>query len=200
MSNEQSVYMLILATLIGYMLGSVPVAVLISRIRSVNILSTGTQLAGAANVYRNVGAVEGLAVFAGDTAKGALTIIAAHQLRIEGATMLLPAFAALSGHWWPVFARFRGGDGLSTVVGITFALLTIYSLPSMLTGGIVAAIARGTGHHASLWGGSAGYGLLLLRSPMSQENNVMVIGVVVLAIMVLIHAVRGHRRRRSTST
>ncbi|MQF70307.1 glycerol-3-phosphate acyltransferase, partial [SAR202 cluster bacterium AD-804-J14_MRT_500m] len=60
-------------TLIGYLLGSIPVAAIMSRIRGIDIFSTGTGLAGAANVARSVGNWSGVAVFAGDTGKGMLT-------------------------------------------------------------------------------------------------------------------------------
>lgn len=191
-------YALPLAVLTGYLLGSIPVAALVSRRRGVDIFAAGTGLAGAANVFRNVGHLHGAAVCLGDMAKGALAVMAAHRLGIEGELVLLPAMAALAGHWRSVFTRFRGGDGLSTLVGITVALLPIYSLLSMVTGGIVALIARGTGHHPTLWGGTAGYGFLLLRFPMSQEDIAMVSGVVLLALLVLAHGVIGHRRRAAS--
>ena len=125
--------------------------------------------------------------------------MAAYRLGVQGDLVLLPAMAALAGHWRSVFTRFRGGDGVSTLVGITVALLPFYSLPSLVAGGLVAAIARGTGHHASLWGGTAGYGFLLLRFPIFPEGTVTVVGVVVLALMVLVHGLVGHRRRDMAS-
>ena len=174
-------------------------AALVSRRRGVDIFSTGTGLAGAANVARSVGRWSGVIVFMGDAAKGMLTIMAAYRLGLEGGMVLLPAVAALAGHWRSVFTRFRGGDGLSTLVGITVAVLPIYGLLTVLTGGVVALIARGTGHHASLWGGTAGYGFLLLRLPMSEQNTILVLGLVLLALMVLAHGMLRHYRQRTAS-
>ncbi len=199
MFDASTVYPLFWAVLVGYLLGSVPVAALVSRRRSIDIFSAGTRLPGAANVFRNVGHRHGLVVFGGDAAKGALAVMAAYRLGVQGELVLLPAMAALSGHWRSVFTRFRGGDGVSTLVGITVALLPFYSLPSLVAGGLVAGIARGTGHHAALWGGTAGYGFLLVRFPISPESTVMVVGVVVLSLMVLVHGVVGHRRRDMAS-
>ena len=191
---------LILAlTLIGYLLGSIPVAALMSRIRGVDIFSTGTRLAGAANVARNVGNWYGVAVFAGDTGKGILTIVVASTLGAEGSMVLIPAAAALAGHWRSVFTRFRGGDGLSTLIGITVTALPAYGIVVVVTGGIVALIAKRTGHSPTLWGGIAAYSFLLLRAPFSQNNVVIELGVVCLALMVLIHGLAGHRRRRLES-
>ena len=62
---------LILSILLAYLLGSIPIATLVSRSRRVDIFSTGTGLPGAANVYKQVGRKSGLLVSAGDVAKGA---------------------------------------------------------------------------------------------------------------------------------
>ena len=185
--------------LIGYLLGSIPVAVLMSRIRGIDIFSTGTGLAGAANVARSVGNWSGMVVFAGDTGKGILTIMVATRLGAEGTMVLVPAAAALAGHWRSVFTRFRGGDGLSTLVGITVAALPVYGIVVAITGAIVALIARRTGHSPTLWGGIAAYSFVLLRAPFSPDNVFIEMGVVCLALMVLIHGLAGHRRRRLES-
>ena len=188
---------LILAIIAGFLLGSIPLAMLLSRIQGVDIFSTGTGLAGAANVFRNVGPISGALVFVGDTAKGVLAVTLAYRLGLEGEVVLLPALATLLGHWRSVFSKFRGGDGLSTLVGITIAMVPVYGVLAGLTGGTVALIARATGHHASLWGGTAGYGFLLVRAPVASVGTSVVLGVVLLAILVLAHGFVGHRRRRT---
>ncbi len=189
---------LLVAVIAGYLLGSFPTAVLICRLRGVDIFSAGSGLAGAANVSRVVGMKEGVAVFLVDGAKGILTIGVAHRLGIDGEMVLLPAFSALVGHWRPVFTRFRGGDGVSTLIGITIAVLPIYGLISVVTALAAGLIARMSGQPApSLWGGVAGYGFMILRLPASQENAIIVLGIVLLAVIVLAHGVMGHRRRRT---
>ena len=190
---------LLLSMLVGYLLGSVPVAALVSRRRQVDIFFTGTRLAGAANVFRTVGPFYGIVVFLGDLAKGVLAIMAAYRLGIEGELVLLVALATLVGHWKSLFTGFRGGDGLSTLAGITIAVLTVYGVQALLIAGVVAGVARGTGHHPSLWGATAGYGWLLLRIPFSPEYTATLLGLVLLAFMVLLRAVRGHRARRTAS-
>ena len=191
---------LLFAILLGYLLGSIPVAVLVSRRQGVDIFSAGTGLAGAANVSRTVGRWHGFAVAMIDAAKGMLAVTVAHRLGIQGDLVLLPAMAALAGHWRSIFTRFRGGDGLAILVGITIAVFPVYSILVVLTGGIVSVIARGMSHHPTLWGGTAGYSVLLVQSPPSGENAVVVLGIVTLALLVLIHGVVGHRRRGSTAS
>ncbi len=186
---------LALSILAAYLIGSIPIAVLVSRGRGVDIFSTGTGLAGAANVLRNVGYVEGFIVFAGDASKGMLSIILASRLGIQGEAILMPALATLAGHWKPLFTKFRGGDGLSTMVGITVAVMPVLGLLAVVTGGAVAGIANLAGRHASVWGGIAGYGFLLVRAPFTQVDITTVLGIVALALMVMTHGIIGHRRR-----
>lgn len=186
---------LALSILAAYLIGSIPLAALISRIRGVDIFSTGTGLAGAANVLRNVGYVEGWIVFTGDAFKGLLSIFLASWLGISGEAILIPALATLVGHWKPFLTKFRGGDGLSTLVGITIAVMPVYGLLAVVTGGAVAGIANLAGRHASVWGGIAGYGFLLVQAPFTPVDKTMVLGIVVLALMVMAHGKIGHRRR-----
>ncbi len=186
---------LALSILAAYLIGSIPIAALVSRIRGVDIFSTGTGLAGAANVLRNVGYIAGLVVFTGDALKGILAIVVASWLGISGEAILIPAFATLAGHWKPFLTKFRGGDGLSPLVGITIAVIPLFGLLAVVTGGAVAGIANLAGRHASVWGGIAGYGFLLVQTPFTPVDIAMVLGIVALALMVMTHGIIGHRRR-----
>ena len=191
---------LALSVFTGYLLGSIPIAVLVSRLRRVDIFTTGSGLAGAANVFRNVGHFHGILVFSGDIAKGVLAMMIPYQLGLEGAWILLPAVATLTGHWRSVFTGFRGGDGLSTLVGITLAIMPVYAIIGLAIGVTVAFIARWTGHHPSLWGGGVAYGWILVLGIISSgENATLMLGVVLLALLVLTHGVVGHHRELNPS-
>jgi glycerol-3-phosphate acyltransferase PlsY len=192
---------ILLSMLVAYLLGAIPIAMLVSRYNHVDIFLTGTGLPGAANVYRNVGHKQGVVVFVGDAAKGTLGIVCANQMGVDGGWVFLAAVGTLGGHWKPVFTNFKGGDGLSSLMGITLAMMPIYGSAALATGIVGAAIAKTRGHHASLWGGSIVYGLILVRviAPAGQ-SIIMPLGLVALAIVVLCHGVIGHRRRvHSTS-
>ncbi len=186
---------LLLAIVVGYLLGAVPVAALVSRSRGVDIFTAGTRWAGAANVFRQVGHKAGIIVFLGDFAKGALVIIIASRLGLEAHMLLVPAMLALIGHWRSVFTRFKGGDGLSTLLGITIALFTVDTLISAVPAIPIGFLARYTGHHPTLWGGAVGYGILLWRT--ADAGPVLALGVLALAILVLGHAVLSHRRQHT---
>ena len=191
-----SIDILLLSILLGYLLGSIPVASLVSRRRRVNIFSTGTGLPGAAIVFRNVGHKSGLLVSAGDVAKGALAIGVASRLGVEGTWVLLAGAAAIGGHWRSIFTRFRGGDGMATMVGITLLVVPAYGLIAVIAGTVVGFWFR----HRSLptvWGGATCYGLLSVLSLVNGTEVVASLGVVTLALMVFAHTAIGHRRRRS---
>ena len=171
-----------------------------SRRRHVDIFTTGSGLAGAANVVRNVGHFHGFLVFSGDIAKGVIAMAIAYQLGLGGFWIMIPAVATLVGHWRSIFTGFRGGDGLSTLVGITLAILPLYGIIGLVIGSTVAIIAGRTGHHGSLWGGGAVYGMfLVLGVTSSGENAAMLLSVVLLSLFVLAHGIVGHHRGLSPS-
>jgi acyl phosphate:glycerol-3-phosphate acyltransferase len=101
---------------VGYLLGSIPVAVLVGRRRGVDPRDVGDRNPGYWNAKEQLGRRAAVPVFVGDVAKGALA---------AGFALLLgpwwwgyvALFAAMVGHAWPVFARFRGGRSVLTFVG-----------------------------------------------------------------------------------
>ena len=98
----------IVATLIAYLLGALPIAAWISRRSGIDIFSVGTGLPGASNVRRSVGNIPGGLVLIGDLAKGAVAIVAARQMQVEGLWLILPCFAMVIGPWRSIFTRLQG--------------------------------------------------------------------------------------------
>jgi glycerol-3-phosphate acyltransferase PlsY len=142
----------ILSIIIGYLLGSVPTAYIVSRIRKgVDIRNIGSRNMGGANVMREIGAREGVFVGLIDIAKGAGAIIIAQALNISELWVFGAGLAALVGHNFPVFARFRGGRGSATIIGIFLALapeamlitLAVVAIPFFTTRKFGAAILIG---------------------------------------------------------
>jgi glycerol-3-phosphate acyltransferase PlsY len=126
-----------LVILLGYLLGSFPTAYLAGRIlKGSDIRQMGDENAGAANVYRELGAGSGLFVFIVDAAKGAAVILIALAAHMSQITIMFAGVAAVAGHNWPVFLGFRGGRGESTTIGILLVLvplpMLILALPSIL--------------------------------------------------------------------
>jgi glycerol-3-phosphate acyltransferase PlsY len=142
----------ILSIIIGYLLGSIPTAYIVARLRKgIDIRNVGSRNMGAANVMREIGTPEGIFVGLIDIAKGAGAILIAQTLNISELWVFGAGFAALVGHNFPVFAGFRGGKGSATVIGIFLVLaplsmlvtLVIVAIPFFTTRKFSAAILIG---------------------------------------------------------
>ena len=109
--------------LLGYLTGSVPFAFLLARRAGIDVRFAGSGNVGAANVLRTAGIWRGVVVMALDVGKGVFAVFLA-SLMSPGATLTaLAASAAVVGHIYPVWLRFRGGKGVAVAAGV-FAVLT----------------------------------------------------------------------------
>jgi len=113
-----------LTTLIAYLLGSIPFGYLIVRWqRGIDVRATGSGSIGATNVMRNLGVMGFVATFILDAGKGLLAVLLASKMTFENPTWVAAAaFAAVLGHCFPVWLKFRGGKGVATGVGVFIAL------------------------------------------------------------------------------
>ena len=198
-----------LAVVIGYLLGSLPIAALLSRRAGVDIFEVGTGLPGASNVMRNVGRAPAVLVLLGDMAKGALAVVIGKYLGVEAPLLVLPAGAAVLGHWRSIFSRFRGGDGLATLGGAIMALFPIFGVIAVAVA-MVVSLGGQKLPYTSLMGIVFGYATLALLNLAYEGQSVAVMGVIdegniVTALgiggvsaLVLAHALNGHRRRRNS--
>ena len=110
----------IIAIVIGYLLGSIPFAYIAGRLKKgVDVRQVGGGNVGALNVIREVGTAVGFAVLAADVAKGLLAVYIARWLGLPLIWIFVAGFAAVAGHNWPVFLRFRGGQRGSYYHGST---------------------------------------------------------------------------------
>lgn len=107
------------ATTFGYLVGSIPVAVIVGRRHGVDPRQAGDANPGYWNLRELLGARAAAPVFAGDVAKGACAGLVGRALAPAGAWGVGYAAvgAAMAGHAWPVFARFRGGRAILTWSG-----------------------------------------------------------------------------------
>ena len=109
------------ALLIGYLLGSIPFGVILTRAFGAGDLRTiGSGNIGATNVLRTGRKGLAAATLLLDLAKGVVAVLAVRAL-LPGEEVLAAA-AALIGHCYPVWLRFRGGKGVATLMGIALAL------------------------------------------------------------------------------
>ncbi len=112
----------VLLLLAGYVLGSVPTGFLVGRACGVDVRRVGSGNIGMANVLRSAGKWPALVTMLGDMTKGFAPVFLARFLTENEWVVAAVALAALVGHCWPVFLRFKGGKGVATGAGTTIAL------------------------------------------------------------------------------
>ncbi len=113
-----------IAFIIAYLLGSIPSAYIVGRLRrGIDIRQVGSHNMGAMNVFYNVGFLYGLLVLLIDIGKAvAAMAIARYWLETPIATELISGAIAVLGHSFPIWLRFRGGKGGAPLIG-TFVFL-----------------------------------------------------------------------------
>ena len=140
---------IVIAIIIGYVFGSLPAAYLAGRLtRGIDIRDVGSRNMGAMNVFYQVGPAEAALVTLADLGKGIGAILLVRSLL--GKDLISPfdlltgltATAAIMGHIFPVFLKFRGGKGAATAIGILIFLMP-WALPFLfVVFGIALLITR----------------------------------------------------------
>lgn len=116
--------LIVLLPLLGYLLGSLSSAVLVSRMLGLaDPRTTGSRNPGATNVLRYGGKRAAILTLAGDVAKGVIAVVLARLATDDSPTLALTALATCVGHLYPVFFGFRGGKGVATALGVWLALV-----------------------------------------------------------------------------
>ena len=147
--------------LAGYLLGSIPSGLLISKSQGVDIREHGSRNIGATNVWRVMGKKWGLLAFFCDTAKGWLAVtlgvaiaarfpITERLLHGHTAEHFLPsdyagiaaALGCILGHNFPVWLRFKGGKGVATSLGVIIGMMPLASLIIFAIWGVVLKVSR----------------------------------------------------------
>jgi glycerol-3-phosphate acyltransferase PlsY len=121
-----------LIILLAYLIGSIPFALLLARRWSgADLRLVGSGNLGAANVMRASGVTAGVLVAVLDIAKGAASVWLAGRFTANAVAPAAAGLAAIVGHIYPVWLRFRGGKGVATTCGV-FSVLTPLAVPPAL--------------------------------------------------------------------
>lgn len=121
----------VLPILLSYFIGSISFSYLVARyLKGIDIRNHGSGNAGATNTLRVLGKAPGAAVFFLDALKGMAAVGVGAWLNGTEEGLLVCGIAAIVGHNWPVFLRFRGGKGVATTVGVTALLFFCVALIS----------------------------------------------------------------------
>jgi glycerol-3-phosphate acyltransferase PlsY len=129
---------LLVSAVLGYLLGSVPFAVIVSRaFRLADPRSFGSGNPGATNVLRSGNKLAALLTLIGDAAKGWLAMFIAQKVGAGETAIAIAGLAAFLGHVFPFTLGFRGGKGVATALGV---LLGFSGALAGVTAGIWLAV------------------------------------------------------------
>ncbi len=133
----------ILLVLLAYLLGSLPFAVIVSKLYGLDDpRSHGSGNPGATNVLRTGSKSAALLTLFGDAAKGWLAVWLAGRLGGNTLAIAMAGVAAFLGHVFPVFLRFRGGKGVATALGVLAGWSGALALAVMAAWVLTAALSR----------------------------------------------------------
>jgi len=173
----------VIVVLLGYLLGSIPFGVLISkRTRKVDVRQYGSGKIGATNVLRTAGKKAAAMVAVLDVLKGVLAVVFAWLILFRGkysvaevynlwwlirSAPVLAALAAMAGHNWSVFLKFHGGRGVATFMGGLIALCPV----AALFGGEIMIIGAGLTKYVSLGSIAGTVGAYAVLVPLTIMNG-----------------------------
>jgi glycerol-3-phosphate acyltransferase PlsY len=127
---------------LAYLSGSIPYAVIVSRLRGVDIRAVGSKNPGAHNVMVHVGRWPGRLVAILDLLKGTLPALLARLAGLDDWEVVWVGVAAMLGHITSPFLSFRGGKGISTAFGLLLVLAPLEMVVGSLIGLTVLRLAR----------------------------------------------------------
>jgi len=161
----------VVACIIGYLLGSVPVALLVARRHGVDLYATGDGNPGAWNALDQLGARRAGPAFAGDALKGTLAGLTGLALG-DVWTGYAAVAAAMVGHAFPLFAGLRGGKSIMTFAG---GMLAVAPLAAAIA--VAACLAVSLGTRSFAWGARVGvFGFPLVQLAVDPVSHVAATG------------------------
>jgi glycerol-3-phosphate acyltransferase PlsY len=204
----------IAVVVIAYLLGSIPFGLIIGKLKSgVDIREHGSGKTGATNLMRVAGTKLGVLTIVLDVVKATVAVILAAViigrdsgvLAIGGVSIywqhiaqVVAGLAAVAGHTWPVFAKFKGGRGVTAYFGTLFAIFP----PAGIFGAEVIAIAALRSRHMSLGSLLGALAACCLMIPLTILYNFppiyLAYGLVVTALLVYQHQDNIKRLRQGT--
>ena len=151
------VFLVVVAAVVGYVLGTIPSAGVVAWLATrgeINLREAGSGNPGAINAIKMLGARWGLVVLAADIAKGALAVVLGRLIGDDPGAYAAGT-AAIAGHIFPVWSRFRGGKGVATSAGACLAAFPAYFPIDLVVAGASALRSRradiGTEVAAVIW-------------------------------------------------
>jgi glycerol-3-phosphate acyltransferase PlsY len=188
--------------ILAYLIGSVSGSLLVGRFKGVDIRNTGSGNAGGTNAFRSQGVGFALLVIIIDIGKGAVAtawipflefpLLQHRDAAALVVTQVVCALAAVFGHIYPIYHRFRGGKGAATLIGAMSVLAPMVLLPAI---GLWLTVLLATGYVglATICAASVLPLLIWWLGPAIELPPLIAFGL--LAAALVVHAHRGNIRR-----
>ena len=189
-----------IAAAVSFIIGALPAAYLIGKLNGINVFEVGSRQAGATNVLKTVNRRAGLIVFVLDAGKGVATIyISQAVFNVDLSWLWLPSAATVMGHWNSPLTKFRGGDGVASLFGVTAGTFGLAFLVPTLVIAVTMYVVRRYRAHPSFWGGIAGLSslgvvLAFTDGGFTRDELTAYIAITALATLVMAKSVSYHRR------
>lgn len=186
--------LLLLSAVCGYLLGSVPFGILVTRAMGLGDLrSIGSGNIGATNVLRTGNKGAALATVVLDGGKGAVAVLLARWLLSGEDAAQVAGLAAFLGHLYPVWLGFKGGKGVATFLGLFLALDWRVWVCLCLTWLVTAVVTRYSSVAALIAAASAGLWILWLT-----DASLLVLALVVTVLIYVRHSANLSRLKAGT--
>lgn len=184
----------LLAVALGYVVGSIPFAYLLSRRRGIDLRTVGSGNVGATNVLRTSGVPSAVVAMVLDALKGTLAVFVAQRLASGPSAPVAAGLASVIGHIYPVWLGFRGGKGVATAAG-AFGVLAPWALATASAAFILAVWST---RYISV-GSLAGAITLAVATAAGDAPAIVAVGAVAAALVIL-HRHRGNLSRLVAGT
>jgi glycerol-3-phosphate acyltransferase PlsY len=172
---------------VAYLLGSIPFGLILTKLFGRgDVRKEGSGNTGATNVARVAGPLAGILTLLLDGAKGAVAVLIAARYSNENATwMVIAGLAALMGHCFPAWLKFKGGKGVATAAGVYLMLC-----PAAFLGGLILfLLVVGFSHYVSLGSVAAAVAMPLLMyflwAPHHAPPPVVTFGALAVAMLIV---------------
>lgn len=197
---------LVLVVIAAYLIGSVPTAVWIGKIfYGVDVRDHGSGNAGATNTFRVLGKRAGIPVLILDILKGFAAVQMAYAIsdylpssqQFVNLKLVL-ALAVLTGHIFPIFAGFRGGKGVATLLGV---LIGVQPLAALICAAVFLVIFIPSGFVSlSSMSAAFAYPFIIMLVLMETNPNVILFSIAIFILVLITHQKNIERLLKGTES
>ncbi|MDK2946465.1 glycerol-3-phosphate 1-O-acyltransferase PlsY [Geotoga petraea] len=171
----------VLSFFVSYFLGAIPFSYLLPKmLKDIDVRNLGSHNVGTSNAVYTSGMKVGLLCFLGDFSKGYLAYyLASNVFGLDGWMLIFSSLAAVIGHNWNIFLKFKGGKGMATAWGVIFASNYIAGLLFLLYATIITLSTK----YISM-GTIFGITLVWVTSffPIFDFNSILIVSLILIII------------------